>query len=363
MIMKKNLKIIQLIDSLTPGGAEMMAVNIANGLGDDHIKSYLCATRKEGDLKQKIGLNVGYLFLKKKKVIDLSAIRMLNTYIKNQDINIVHAHSSSYFMGFIIKLLNPKISLIWHNHNGNSEELELRKRIPLFFISRYFNAVISVNKSLHNWAINYLKAKNGYYLANFGLLSNGEIKKTVLFGNVGKRVVCLANLRLEKNHLNLLKAFSIILEKHQDWSLHLVGLDLFDDYSKEIKLFIKRKQQDDNVFIYGTCSDIKNILSQATIGVLSSNSEGLPVALIEYGLAKLPVVVTNVGECGTVVNNNVTGLVVPSKNEVALSNAILQLMVSVEFQKLFGDKFHDSIVLHYSHKVYLSKLTSIYKIV
>ena len=40
--------------------------------------------------------------------------------------------------------------------------------------------------------------------------------------------------------------------------------------------------------------DIKNILHQATLGVLSSKSEGLPVALLEYGLASLPVVATNV---------------------------------------------------------------------
>ena len=66
--MNKKLKVIQLIDSLKPGGAEMMAVNIANELGcEDGIASHLCATRLEGGLKEKLTPAVHYFFLNKKK--------------------------------------------------------------------------------------------------------------------------------------------------------------------------------------------------------------------------------------------------------------------------------------------------------
>ena len=50
--MKENkLNILQLIDSLHPGGAEMMAVNIANGLSDVGINSHISTTRLEGALR------------------------------------------------------------------------------------------------------------------------------------------------------------------------------------------------------------------------------------------------------------------------------------------------------------------------
>ena len=49
--------------------------------------------------------------------------------------------------------------------------------------------------------------------------------------------------------------------------------------------------------------------SKHTIGVLASKFEGLPVALLEYGLAKLPVVITDVGECNKVVTHLKDGLV------------------------------------------------------
>jgi glycosyltransferase involved in cell wall biosynthesis len=58
-------------------------------------------------------------------------------------------------------------------------------------------------------------------------------------------------------------------------------------------------------FVYGSQQDVENILNQATIAVLSSQSEGLPVALLEYGLYK-PVVVTAVGDM-PIINNGVNG--------------------------------------------------------
>ena len=52
--MNKHIKVIQIIDSLIPGGAEMMAVNIANGLYELGIASHICTTRMEGALKNNI---------------------------------------------------------------------------------------------------------------------------------------------------------------------------------------------------------------------------------------------------------------------------------------------------------------------
>lgn len=42
------MKVLQLIDSLSVGGAERVAVNLANGLAEAGVQSYLCATRQEG---------------------------------------------------------------------------------------------------------------------------------------------------------------------------------------------------------------------------------------------------------------------------------------------------------------------------
>jgi hypothetical protein len=91
------MKVLQLIDSLEAGGAERVAVNYANGLLDIVDASYLCATRAEGLLKGELNKDVGYLFLNKKTTLDSKAIKLLYQFIKDEKIQIVHAHGSSFF--------------------------------------------------------------------------------------------------------------------------------------------------------------------------------------------------------------------------------------------------------------------------
>jgi glycosyltransferase involved in cell wall biosynthesis len=63
------------------------------------------------------------------------------------------------------------------------------------------------------------------------------------------------------------------------------------------------------VKVLGWQSDIEKVLSAADIVVLTSDNEGTPLSLIQAGMAKLPVVTTNVGSVPEVVLDNVTGLI------------------------------------------------------
>ncbi|MDO9037313.1 MAG: glycosyltransferase family 4 protein, partial [Lutibacter sp.] len=222
--------------------------------------------------------------------------------------------------------------------------------------------VISVNNNLYQWAQHHLKAKHFRYLPNFASFGAVNSKETLLKGSNDKRIVCLANLRPQKDHLNLLKAFKIVREKHTDWTLHLVGLDFKDAYSEEIKSYINQHNLIPCVFLYGSCADTQYILEQATIGVLGSKSEGLPVALLEYGLAKLPAVVTDVGECGTLVSNRINGLVVPLVDEARLAEALIFLIENEIQRKEFGENLYIKVGLNYSEHAFITQLIALYKL-
>lgn len=340
----------------------MMAVNIANALAKNGVKSHLCATRQEGDLKAKIGSEVKYLFLNKKNAFDLKALKKLAHYIKSNEINTIHAHATSYFTAFLVKLRLPKINIIWHNHYGNSKNLRLDKKNILSLASKTFYTVISVNNELNQWAQLNLKARHYAYLPNFAAFGSECPKLTMLQGKNEKRIVCLANLKSPKDHLNLLKAFRIVQEKHTDWTLHLVGMDFKDAYAEEIKSYINQHNLIPCVFLYGSCADTQYILEQATIGVLSSKSEGLPVALLEYGLAKLPVAVTDVGECGVVVSYGKSGMLVPPSDEDKLADALIFLTENENRRKEFGENLHNNVILNYSAHAFITQLITLYQL-
>jgi glycosyltransferase involved in cell wall biosynthesis len=356
----KKLRVLQLIDSLSPGGSETMAVNIANALICNDVDSFICTSRKEGKLIANIDNQVGYIFLNKKNKIDFKAILKLREYVVKNKIKIIHAHSSSFFLAMLVKLTYPKIKLCWHDHFGFSDILSQRKSFILKICSLFFNHIFVVNTNLKKWAMQNLWQKQISYLPNFASFSNDN-KDTKLKGKKGKRIICLANLRPQKDHHSLIKAFAEFCLNHRYWTLHLVGLDLGDNYSKSIKNLITEHNLQKNIFIYGSRSDIKNILSQATIGVLSSISEGLPVSLLEYGLAKLPVLCTDVGECASVITYELSGFIVPPRNIKKFTFYLSKLAEDRDLRATFGLRLNADIKKEYSKEKFTQKILKIYK--
>ena len=106
---------------------------------------------------------------------------------------------------------------------------------------------------------------------------------------------------------------------------------------------IKSKGLQHSVFIYGSKKDTQHIISQSDIVILTSQSEGLPVVLLEYGLNKKPLVSTNVGEIPLIIENNVNGFVVPNYDSDAFYQSLLKLIENDELRVKFGDELFKTI--------------------
>jgi glycosyltransferase involved in cell wall biosynthesis len=349
------MRILQLIDSLEAGGAERMAVNYANALAKQIDFSGLAVSRKEGALVNQIDEGVSYLFLNRKNVIDFKALYTLRKYIRVNSVTLVHAHSTSFFLAFLLKLICPSIKIIWHDHYGDSEFLNKRPFMASRLIAPFFSAIIAVNHKLKVWAQENLHSENTIYLPNFPAEEKNITALTLLKGIDGKRIVCLANLRVQKDHFLLMDVAKKLKVSHAEWSFHLVGKDFQDDYSKKIKSMISENSLEKNVFLYSTKQDIKNILDQSTIAILTSQSEGLPIAILEYGLYKKPVIVTAVGEISSVIQNEKNGFVVPARKEQLFYEAIVKLIENDVLRTDFGNLLYDTVTENYAEDVVIKK--------
>jgi len=354
------MRVLQLIDSLEAGGAERMAVNMANMLSETVERSYICATRQEGLLKVSINPEVLYVFLNKQGPMDWAAIIKLRRYILKEEIDIIHAHSTSFFMATLMKWLLPKLKIVWHDHYGDSENLEKRKYDVLKFCSTYFSLIISVNTDLKNWAHSHLKCKKVVYLPNFVIKEKDRHKVTQLKGVSGKRILCLANLRAQKDHHNLLKAFKLVHKQYPEWTLHCVGQDFKDRYSDAVYQLVTALELEQQVYFYGSCSDTDTIIQQATIGILSSSSEGLPLALLEYGQGQLPIVATSVGDCMSVIPEACREFLVPPNNPELLAEQLMVLISDGILRQHTGDLIHQHVMKHFSALTVKGKLMSLY---
>lgn len=352
------MRIIQIIDSLDVGGAEKMAVCYANSLATRMEFSGLVATRKEGCLKSEIKEGVEYLFLQKKHRLDLKAILRLRKFCKQNDVRTIQAHSSSFFVACILKVLYPKVKILWHDHHGIDISPRRQGTLYLQLFSFFFKGIISVNTQLEEWAKRKLFCKNIIYLQNFVVAEKEHSKQTFLNGEKGKRVLYLANLRLQKNHFLLLDVIQKIHLQYTDWTFHFVGNDMNDQYSKDIKSRIAAFGIENVVFVYGLKQDVSHIINQCDIGVFTSNSEGLPVALLEYGLNKKPVVATEVGQIPFIVEHNKSGFISEVKNVAAFSKNLSKLIRDEQLRADFGEVMHRTVMENYSEEAVLNKYIS-----
>jgi glycosyltransferase involved in cell wall biosynthesis len=349
------MRILQIIDSLEAGGAERMAVNYANALADRIDFSGLVVTRKEGPLLNQMNKNVSYMFLDKKGTIDLKAISRLRKFVIKNKVEVIHAHSTSFFLAFLLKLSCTSLKLIWHDHYGDSEFLSKRPSLALRLMLPFFDGIIAVNQNLKLWAEQKMYFKNVVYLPNFPSAENGVLENTILQGIEGKRIVSLANLRPQKNHSLLLKVAKKVQLSHPDWTFHLVGKDFEDDYSKGIKNQILEFNLENTVFIYGSKEDVKNILKQSDIAILTSQSEGLPVALLEYGCYAKPIVVTNVGEIPLLIQDGKNGFMVDAGNVPAFYDSLVKLMDNETLRNDFGKELQQTINTNYSEQTVINR--------
>lgn len=354
------MRILQLIDSLEAGGAERMAVNYANAFVRTASFSALVTTRKEGALKHQLEDNVAYFFLRRKTTFDIKALLRLRSFVKINQVDLIQAHSSSFLLAVLLKLIYPKIKIIWHDHNGNRVLNNQRDNRVIKWASYFFSGIIAVNLELEDWAKNNLKAEKVIYVPNFTTISTNEQKLTFLKGTEEKRIVCLANLRMPKNHIALLKAFAASDASKEGFTLHFIGKDNEDDYSDELKKFITAHKLENQVYIYGSCPDVFHVLLQADIGILCSTFEGFPVTLLEYGLSRLAVISTNVGYCAEIIKDGERGLLISPTEVQSISEAINKMVNDKLFKAEMANNLNEYVLDNYSEESILKKVTEFY---
>jgi glycosyltransferase involved in cell wall biosynthesis len=310
----KKVSVIQLIDTLNPGGAERMAVNISNALTTKGIANHVIVTRQSGSMITLLHYPEQVICLNKKHLFDLKAYYSLVRFVYENEPTHVHAHSTAIVWAIWIKLLFPKITLIWHDHFGLDTQQQKRNYMRLFL--PFINHTIAVKQELVQWVERLSPDSSVWLISNFADIPYVDVTRNA------KLILCLANFRRQKDMGNLIDAAAVLKYRKTPFKIRIVG-NLSDSiYVTEMKQRIHELGLEQEITICGPSTDVANELYGAGIGVLSSRSEGMPVALLEYGLAELAVVTTAVGQCPDIVQHKYNGLLVAPADPDELADAL-----------------------------------------
>lgn len=357
----RPIGVLQVIDSLAAGGAERVAVNIANELSRSGVDSHLCATRAGGPLEDELDPGVRFFTLGRRGRFDLGAIVRLRSYVRDHGIRILHAHSSSVFIAAAAK--RRSVGLLWHDHVGRHGIRERSSRLYRPALARC-DGVVSVSLELRRWVTTQGKVppEKTWLLHNFVSADPSEtnVLSPDLAGVRGGRVVCVANLRPQKDHAMLLRAFERVVAEFPPAHLLLVGGIGDPTYERGLRAQVGSLSLVSHVTFLGARSDVASILRACDVGVLSSASEGFPLALVEYGRAGLPAIATDVGECAEVLDHGAAGIVIPPGRDDLLAGELLRLLRDPSCRQHLGDRLHRRVSSLYSADTVMAQLTKIY---
>jgi glycosyltransferase involved in cell wall biosynthesis len=343
--------VLTLIDVIGHGGAERVAEQLVLQTDPARYRRTVCVTRSLDHLTggapeisrrrlEQAGVDV--VFLNRSTRLDLRSLWKLSRLLRSRHVDLIHAHKfgSNVWAAVLGRLLNVPV-VIAHEHTWSFEGQLLRRLIDRHVVARLCDAVIAVSEADRRRMISTVKMPSRRVV----LIPNGipdddgrgdpnAIRRELGWGADVPVLVQTAVLRPQKAIEVMLAAMAVLRVRHPAARLLIVGPGDPEPLRAEaVRLGVASV-----VSFLGPRDDIADILAAADVGVLSSDFEGMPLAVLEYMAAGLPVVATDVGGLPQLIDDGETGFLVPRRDPEALAQRLGMLLDDSSLAARMGER-------------------------
>ena len=371
--MTKKINLLYVINSMNNGGAEMVAIRLAERLNKNIFRSIICSLSDEGPLRS-ILTNRGIPFytLNKKEGKDFSIVFRLRRLLKKEKINIIHSHTIgpllySYFSTRFFK------KIIWIHSEHINMETEISYSLRHFYYNKILLGSIDGFVSIANHLTEYFKKRfnfkgvfvttipNSIELSEFDIQSKFDsscLKDELGIPSKCKIIGNISALREQKDHMTLIQSMEYVIKCVSDTVLVIAGEGECED---QLRRYVKEMKLEKNIIFLGYRSDVRSLLQDFDLFILPSLYEGLPVCVLEAMASGIPVVATNVDGTNELVRNGHTGLLVPTKSPRKMADAIVELISNPDKIRKMGESARDVIKNEYNNIDMIRKYEEFYE--
>ncbi len=361
------MNICFLITGLGMGGAERQVVDLADELvshGHDVIIIVLTGKAIVQPVLKKV--RVELLGMHKTPTGFISAYIRTRQLISDFSPDVVHSHM--VHANLLARLLRltvriPRLICTAHNTNEGGKLRMLAYRLTDRLADMSTNvsqeAVDTFVKQHAVPADKMFAMHNGIDCERFQFdaLARERVRMELDLSEHIHMLLAVGRFTEAKDYPNLLTAFAVLCDKRPNCVLCIVGIGigqhLLETQAKELCI-------DKKVHFLGLRRDIPALMSAADVFVLSSAWEGLPLVVGEAMACERMVVSTDAGGIREWLGNG--GLVVPIRNSVALSAALIQsLEMTIKEKELQGCAARERVMQHYSLTAVVTRWLEIYQ--
>lgn len=168
----------------------------------------------------------------------------------------------------------------------------------------------------------------------------------------------IGRLWKEKDHETFLHAAKIINQTEPEVHFVIVG----DGPTRDsIEAMCDRLELSDHVVLLPAQQDVLSVLRALTVFVLTSTYEGFPNVLLEAAVADVPIVTTAAGGAAEVIDNDVTGFVVPCGDADAIAQKVCRLLRNSALRNQMATASKERVANLFSARTNIQQMETIYE--
>lgn len=367
---KKNL--LQMVNGFGIGGAEKALLELVKRLDKDKYRVIVCSVGQGGPLEpefKKFADQVA-VFPKKFK-FDITLIWKVTRLMQQENIDIIQTtlFYADVIGAFAARLTKVPVIISWQTAlalpTGHLNDDKFRHTTSYKYAVRYVDKIIAVSEDIKSFFVE----KRGIeadkiitipYGVDLDLFArrDGVKKREELHLDPSDPVIgVVGHLSEVKGHTYLIEAAPKICKAFPNVKFVFAGNG---PLRENLEVKVKNLNLCSNFLFLGVRRDIPELLNIMDIFVLPSLFEGLPNVILEAMASSKPVVASAVGGIPEAVQDQVTGLLVPSKNSDNLAAAILKLLKNREWATNMGKEGRKRVEAHFSIENEVKKIQCLY---
>lgn len=338
------MKVLQVIPRWQLGGAENLTLQLAEGLSAKDIETRVFSWSDGGDLASRAKrAGVETVLGGGRSRFDLRTAGRLVKHIRNESYTHIHAHlfPINYWVAVIPMPRGTQRVATEHSVTNKRREKTYLRSIEQRIYRRY-NALIAVNDQVRESLRGWLGSDASLVCIENGVKSSGrELQRTCDL----KRLVFVGRLVQAKGLDTLINALPPLVATGSVAVVDIVG---DGEERRPLEQLAREVGVADRVRFHGYSDDPEQWMAGRPIFVLPSRWEGLPLALLEAMASGCPIVATDVGGVGKVLEHGTSGVLVPPNSVEGLIEAITALVSRPAYADSLGQAARRDFSRHYT---------------
>jgi glycosyltransferase involved in cell wall biosynthesis len=286
------------------------------------------------------------------------AVWRLSRFLKDKKIDVLQTHLYySGLIGVLAKRLSKRtIVVLTRHHSGVVQMLGTRWHVGIDrWMAEQADHVVTPSLGTRDYIKNVDKIRNSvdvvYYGFDFEKLrardgDRERVRDEFGFGDDDFVIGYIGNFAPGKGHIQLIRAFSKVVEKIPNARLFFVGRGMLD----EVKDAIDELSLQGKVVFAGWRTDVAECLSAMDLFVQPSLSEAFSQVLVEAMSVGLPVVATEVGGAGEVIEDGKNGFLIEPNDPDAIAEKAIILFENPELRARFASAGQAKVWANFSYE-------------